>query len=70
MSASTSLPSAIVAIVALALVGRRRAAWLAAVPAQGFMLAALVVAALELRVAGTLGPRLGVIPGQPEDQQG
>ena len=78
MSASTSLLATIVAIGALFIVGRQRAAWLAvpglwpstqwyyasiavpgltpiaaalaAVPAQGFMVAALVVAALEVRL--------------------
>jgi hypothetical protein len=84
MSASTSLLSTIVAIGALVVMGRQRAAWLAvpglwpstqwyyasiavpgltpiaaalaAVPAQGFMVAALVAAALEVRFLHVKAP--------------
>ena len=94
MSASTSLLSTMIAIGALLLVGRQRAAWLAvpglwpstqwyyasiavpgltpiaaalaAVPAQGFMVAALVAAALEvrfLRVQSPPKPEIGLPKG-------
>jgi hypothetical protein len=97
MSASVSILSTLIAIAALILVGRQRAAWLAvpglwpssqwyyatlavpgltpiaaalaAVPAQGFMTASLVAAALEVHCLGALTLRRRSRPGQPEDSE-